>query len=127
MITKQTQEALKQLAKTPPPQWNPEGGCVRRAFETGLRYMGRTEDLSWIPDSVVGSQEIWAIAERLGLQPLKTGHHKLDLIPAVVAYHEEGDDEGHAVFISDILPLTRQYKIIAIVIGFDGETVDATA
>ena len=26
------------------------GGCLRRAFEVGLAYMGRSEDVSFIPD-----------------------------------------------------------------------------
>ncbi len=94
------------------------GGCVRRAFEVGLQYMGRTDDLSWIPDAVVGSQEIWAIAERLGLEPLTNGEHTLDLIPVIVAYKEDDGEEGHAVFVSDIQPLMK-HTIVAIVRGFD--------
>lgn len=94
-------------------------GCVRKAFECGLKYMGRNDDLSWIPDSVLGSEAIGEIADKLGLSKLSQGNHILELRPVVVAYTDSPDDkDGHAVFVSDILPLLK-YRIIAIVVGFD--------
>jgi len=103
------------------------GGCLRRAFATGLAYMGRTEDLSWIPYKA-NYVDVQLACERYGLTLIKGAKSfRLDNpnAPVLMIYETEHccSDAGsyiqHAVFASDWQPFQR-WTIFATVIGWDG-------
>lgn len=111
--------------------------CLRRAFSAGLAYIGRHDDLSWIPDGC-SSEMLPEICQRLGLVLIQMdGEYTFHMEPVLVVYDMEAgivtnrDEPGfghnifHAVFASDILPFTR-WKIKAVVLGW-AQKVEARA
>jgi hypothetical protein len=106
----------------------PTGGCLRHAFAVGLAYMGRQEDVSWIPDKA-NMDDIRSACERFSmtlideLGEFNLGQHT----PVLICYRtDERDDNGdlidHAVFASDAKPFER-LLVICTVIGWNGNHV----
>lgn len=104
--------------------------CLRRAFETGLRYSGRNEDLSFIPDKA-SSDMIPELCKRFNL----TLHNKPGIqiypgnVPVLVVYQDSiglvtnPDEVGfgkplfHAVFASDIR-VFEKYSVFVVITGW---------
>lgn len=105
----------------------PDGGCLRQAFAVGLAYMGRYDDVSWLPVKASLS-DIRLACEKFGLTLVDgSGDFRLDnpKSPVLMCYvtddglTENGDKIQHCVFASDSRPFER-WQISCTVIGWDG-------
>jgi hypothetical protein len=104
----------------------PSGGCLRHAFDIGLAYMGRQEDLSWIPNKA-SMEDVRKAATRFGLTVIDSfgGFVLPEFTPVLVVYvtglQYGGEyDVYHAVFASDILAF-KHLQIVSTVIGWNGK------
>lgn len=92
------------------------GDCLKRSFEAGLRWCGINDAVP----SVVSSLDAQGLAQKYGLTYVEKGEIKASNEPAIVIYRdgfESTNSEYHAVFVSDLAPLSR-WGIFAVIYGF---------
>lgn len=112
--------------------WEKDNTCLRRAVYVGLRFAGIVDDCLWIPQSPT----IEVLEEVIERYPLLTayGLHGCELatfgaVPALVVYKVvpaeftvEGLPVSHAVFLSDVHPVTKmgyRFDIDQVVLGWE--------
>lgn len=100
------------------------GGCLRYAVATGLAYMGKYEDVSYIPNSA-SVEDVRQLCRRFGLTLIEGNgtfsYSGKSPVLSIYADGLNGQDEPvqHAVFASDGKPFER-LPVSMTVIGWDG-------